>query len=137
MHNKHHQDFDLSHWIDKHKFLSIGLILIFLFLFFSVTAPKAQQETIQAPSTTPTPTDAPTATQTPTLTPTLPPQQIYRPVITPTQLPDQPTIQPTQESVQNAVLPQDGATALCNDGTYSYSQNHDGTCSHHQGVKEF
>ncbi|MEU7146978.1 DUF3761 domain-containing protein [Streptomyces sp. NPDC045456] len=27
-----------------------------------------------------------------------------------------------------------GATALCNDGTYSYSQHRRGTCSHHHGV---
>lgn len=27
------------------------------------------------------------------------------------------------------------ATALCNDGTYSYSQNCSGTCSSHGGVK--
>ena len=27
-----------------------------------------------------------------------------------------------------------GATAQCNDGTYSYSQHHSGTCSHHGGV---
>ncbi len=27
-----------------------------------------------------------------------------------------------------------GATALCRDGTYSFSQNHRGTCSHHGGV---
>ncbi len=27
-----------------------------------------------------------------------------------------------------------GATARCNDGTYSYSQTHSGTCSHHGGV---
>jgi hypothetical protein len=27
-----------------------------------------------------------------------------------------------------------GATALCKDGTYSYSQHHSGTCSHHGGV---
>lgn len=26
-------------------------------------------------------------------------------------------------------------TALCKDGTYSYSANHKGTCSHHRGVK--
>lgn len=30
-----------------------------------------------------------------------------------------------------------GATAVCNDGTYSYSQNHRGTCSHHGGVREW
>jgi hypothetical protein len=27
-----------------------------------------------------------------------------------------------------------GATALCNDGTLSYSQHHQGTCSWHGGV---
>lgn len=27
-----------------------------------------------------------------------------------------------------------GATALCDDGTYSFSQTHSGTCSHHGGV---
>ena len=27
-----------------------------------------------------------------------------------------------------------GATALCNDGTYSFSQSRRGTCSHHGGV---
>lgn len=30
-----------------------------------------------------------------------------------------------------------GATARCRDGTYSYSQNHRGTCSHHGGVAEW
>ena len=28
-----------------------------------------------------------------------------------------------------------GATAQCNDGTYSYSQHRQGTCSHHGGVR--
>ncbi len=30
--------------------------------------------------------------------------------------------------------PSGGATALCNDGTLSYSAHHQGTCSHHGGV---
>lgn len=30
-----------------------------------------------------------------------------------------------------------GATAKCNDGTYSFSKHHSGTCSGHQGVAEF
>jgi hypothetical protein len=30
--------------------------------------------------------------------------------------------------------PPAGATALCNDGTYSFSQTRSGTCSHHGGV---
>ena len=30
-----------------------------------------------------------------------------------------------------------GATALCRDGTYSFSQNRSGTCSHHGGVEKW
>ena len=30
-----------------------------------------------------------------------------------------------------------GATAQCNDGTYSFSQHHQGTCSGHGGVAQF
>jgi hypothetical protein len=30
-----------------------------------------------------------------------------------------------------------GATARCSDGTYSFSQHHQGTCSHHRGVAEW
>jgi|GraSoiStandDraft_4_1057263.scaffolds.fasta_scaffold119910_1 hypothetical protein len=33
-----------------------------------------------------------------------------------------------------AERPPPGATAKCRDGTYSFSQNHRGTCSHHGGV---
>lgn len=32
---------------------------------------------------------------------------------------------------------QAGATALCNDGTYSYAAHHQGACSHHGGVAVF
>lgn len=31
----------------------------------------------------------------------------------------------------------DGATAQCKDGSYSFSQNHSGTCSHHGGVSRW
>jgi len=30
-----------------------------------------------------------------------------------------------------------GATAQCNDGTYSFSQHRQGTCSHHGGVEQW
>ena len=30
-----------------------------------------------------------------------------------------------------------GATARCGDGSYSFSQNHRGTCSHHGGVSDW
>ena len=29
-----------------------------------------------------------------------------------------------------------GATAICKDGTYSFSQTRSGTCSHHGGVAQ-
>ena len=35
------------------------------------------------------------------------------------------------------VAPGNGATALCNDGTYSYAAHHQGACSHHGGVRVF
>lgn len=31
----------------------------------------------------------------------------------------------------------DGATAQCRDGTYSFSKNRRGTCSHHRGVSKW
>jgi hypothetical protein len=36
-----------------------------------------------------------------------------------------------------AATPPPGATAQCNDGTYSMSQHRQGTCSGHSGVKLF
>lgn len=36
--------------------------------------------------------------------------------------------------VQGGDNPPAGATAKCNDGTYSFSQHRSGTCSHHGGV---
>jgi hypothetical protein len=41
---------------------------------------------------------------------------------------------PQQKSARSAPK---GATALCADGTYSFSQHRRGTCSHHGGVKEW
>lgn len=35
---------------------------------------------------------------------------------------------------QQSATPPDGATAQCNDGTYSFSQHRRGTCSGHDGV---
>jgi len=33
--------------------------------------------------------------------------------------------------------PPPGASAQCNDGTYSFSKHHSGTCSHHGGVRRW
>lgn len=44
---------------------------------------------------------------------------------------------PTPKPAPAAVNPANGATALCQDGTYSYAAHHQGACSHHGGVKIF
>lgn len=38
---------------------------------------------------------------------------------------------------ETAASPPAGATAKCNDGTYSFSKHHSGTCSGHHGVAEW
>jgi hypothetical protein len=42
----------------------------------------------------------------------------------------------TPPPVNNADPPA-GATGICNDGTYSNAQHHQGMCSHHGGVRQF
>lgn len=55
----------------------------------------------------------------------------------------QPTTPPAKTTTTNNVVSANtstvanGATALCNDGTYSYAASHKGDCSKHQGVKVF
>src|ERR1700674_118402 len=38
---------------------------------------------------------------------------------------------------ENCSSPPQGATAQCRDGTYSFSRNRRGTCSHHGGVAKW
>jgi hypothetical protein len=38
---------------------------------------------------------------------------------------------------ENCSAPPKDATAQCRDGTYSFSQSHRGTCSHHGGVAKW
>jgi serine/threonine-protein kinase len=81
---------------------------------------------------TPADTLAPSITNTPTFT--LTPSSTSTLTRTPTHTPQNTAIQlPT--STYNPNLPPAGATAICNDGTYSYSQHRRGTCSHHGGVR--
>lgn len=55
-------------------------------------------------------------------------------VIPPTAMPVF-VIPPPQQPPSNGAP--SGATARCNDGTYSYSQHRSGTCSHHGGVAQW
>jgi hypothetical protein len=43
---------------------------------------------------------------------------------------------PSPTHTSNGKAPK-GATARCADGSYSFSQSHRGTCSHHGGVTEW
>jgi hypothetical protein len=73
--------------------------------------------------TTPSPSPSPSPTPTPILTPTVAP---------PAQAPPQ-----TSRADYLAELRAEGVSAICNDGTFSYSRNRSGTCSHHGGVREW
>lgn len=64
-----------------------------------------------------------------TNTPAPRPSSTYHPVPTTTHPAPPPS---PQTSSPGAPL---GATAICNDGTYSYAQHHQGACSHHGGVR--
>lgn len=44
---------------------------------------------------------------------------------------------PAPQPAPARVQPGNGATALCNDGTYSFAAHHQGACSRHGGVKVF
>ena len=50
---------------------------------------------------------------------------------------DPPAPQPAPAPAPAPVAPGSGATALCNDGTYSFAAHHQGACSRHGGVKVF
>jgi hypothetical protein len=127
-----------------------------------VAQPKTNQTTsieeqvkgAQAPTVTPTPEPTATSTPTPTLTPI--PTHVYiaptKPYIPPTQEPASQTnsqldnnnhytnvdgneVHSPANSVDGSVPA--GASAKCGDGTYSFSQHHSGTCSHHGGVAQW
>jgi hypothetical protein len=84
----------------------------------------AATTTAPPPPPTEPPTTAPPATEPPA---TLPPAP--EPPATEPPLPAPPATEPE--------VPGGGATALCNDGTYSFAAHHQGACSHHGGVAEF
>jgi len=126
----------------------IGAIVI------AASSSSSPQTDIKGTSTTPssaqaiysTPTNPPTLTPTDAPTPT----KIY---VTPTNTPA-PTVIPSQSGLSNdnyytnnagseihspaySNSVPSGATAICGDGTYSFSQSRRGTCSHHGGVSQW
>ena len=97
------------------------------------------------PLPTPTITPSPTFTLTPSSTPTVTPSVTPTFTATFTQTATATTtFTPTSTAVAFIIPwtgptydPHQNATALCNDGTYSYSQHRSGTCAHHDGVKRW
>lgn len=105
-----------------------------------------------SPTPTIVATPIPTVTPTPSLSPTPIPTLTPKPTVKAT---PKPTIAPTPVQVEapcgtyvNSVgqtVPSPceydsapaGATAICGDGTYSFSQSRRGTCSHHGGVSQW
>src|SRR5262249_46241805 len=80
---------------------------------------------------TPPPTAAPRTLPPTTVRTTLPPQ---------TNCPNGTYVNSSGNTVcrpDQAPSPPPGATARCVDGTYSFSQHRQGTCSHHGGVAEW
>lgn len=137
-------------------------LAIFGAVLFFVTMSAVPKTDVKGVSTmaTPTPTQniivtkIPTRkpTPTPTITPT--PTTIPTVYIAPTDQPQQSTSTNTTGSTNSYYTNSDGnqvqspsystdnsvpagATAKCNDGTYSFSQHRSGTCSHHGGVAEW
>lgn len=108
--------------------LIIAGFILFLILISSIGGNKA--------STLPASTMIPTATPTPI--PTI--------IVTPTPSPDQGLsndkyyINSNGNEVHSPAYSNtvpDGATAICRDGTYSFSQHRRGTCSYHGGVAQW
>ncbi len=57
--------------------------------------------------------------------------------IIPTVIPTTTIINTNVVYTSNTTVNQNTASALCNDGTYSYAIHHQGACSHHKGVSVF
>lgn len=121
------------------KFLVfLGLVLFSLFLLSqskvdNAKSVPANNSTYSAPNTdkvlseTPTPTPSSTVLETPSPTSTIAP--------TPDYYINSDGNQAQSPTYSDTVPP--GATAICNDGTYSFSQHRRGTCSHHGGVAQW
>ncbi|SRR6266516_867613 len=145
----------LINWLRRHFILTylLGGIVLLSFMGIVGTVASAthlptdqgkQETSVVAPVTdtptqTPEPTDAPTEPPTITVLPTRPqiiysePTDIYT-LPTATPLPANPQSGGQQTTQQQQCA---GATALCNDGTCSYSAHAQGTCSHHGGVAQW
>ncbi|MBX3003586.1 MAG: DUF3761 domain-containing protein [Anaerolineales bacterium] len=130
-----------------------NLFLLVLLAGYFALSPSLHPGTAKAATVTPTPFQVPTftATDTATATDTSTPTQTFTitasatltATLTTTPLPTSTasltsTANATATQTQDAFIfriQSSGATAICRDGTLSYSRNRRGTCSHHGGVR--
>jgi len=130
----------------KKTLLVIAALLGITFIGQSLTLNTTKVAPI-SPSPTPTVTKSiqevtPTLTPTPTPTPRPTIQIYYQPTPTPTPglSNDNSYINVNGNQVHSPAYSNTtpaGATAICGDGTYSFSQHRSGTCSHHGGVSQW
>ena len=107
----------------------------------SVSQQQSIHERATGNSVTPTYTPTPTAinANNPSLTPTtIPSATAVTPILLPTKVPTS-TYPSVYIPPSDLTIPDNGsgASAICNDGTYSYSAHRRGTCSHHGGVAQW
>lgn len=128
----------------KRIFGYLGSLTVLLFILVGVTNPTSTQvasdkevkgiTTAQPSSTaTPSPSIAPSPTLSSSLVPSPTATAKPTPTVTPKPVATSTPVPTTAPSVNSS----SGATAICRDGTYSYSQHRSGTCSHHGGVAQW
>lgn len=105
----------------------------------SIESPTPKPTPSPSPTPTPTPSPSPKPSPTPTKTPvsTIAPQTY---TTTPTYCLNGTYINSAGNTVcrpEYAPSTPAGASAICQDGTYSFSQSRSGTCSHHGGVAQW
>ena len=86
-----------------------------------VASPSAAASAPTAASPTPLPAQSPSPSPSPVTSPTPKPKPVAKPA-------------PKPAATPYAAAKAAGATAVCADGTWSFSQHRSGTCSHHGGV---
>lgn len=128
----------------------VSCLCIGALFFLSSGVETAPTPTVEVPTLTPEPTqtNSPTAFaplleqwrnyKTPTITPTATNTRTLLPTST-RKIPTATYVYIQPEAPDNSGQPQYpvGVTAICKDGTYSYSNSARGTCSSHGGVKKW
>jgi hypothetical protein len=132
-------------WYQKKRYLIplgvLGLVLVAGFIGGSSTptsTPEPSAVEVASPATSVTPEPAQTTATAPVQTQTVTNIQAQTAIPVPASDTTYTNVDGNQVSSPTyAPSAPAGATAQCNDGTYSFSQHRNGTCSHHGGVAQW